>query len=340
MYCEVIYIKIIVDAFGGDFSPNNVLKGASLAKKEHKNLEIILCGNKQTLKTNASKIGVDLNCFTILDAKNYISTKENPNEIIDKNKESSMAIGLKTLNSPEIDAFITAGNTGALAVGSFFFNKKIKGVKRAALCVNVPSYKGNFLLLDAGANLNCREDVLLQFALMGDIYSNKIFKIQKPRIGLANVGAEQTKGPKTHQGAYELLKHKTNLNFIGNVEARYIPMGACDVVVCDGFSGNMILKSLEGTAKFLIAMLKDAYSKNILTKIAAAILTKQNKELKEKLNYKNYGGAILLGMEKPIIKTHGNSDEKTIKKAIDTTINFINNNIVSEITKNINILNI
>ena len=271
------------------------------------------------MKKTASEIGVNLNLFTILDAKDHISTKENPSKIIDKKDESSMAVGLKALNSSEIDAFITAGNTGALAVGSFFFNKKIKGVKRA------------------GANLNCREDILLQFALMGDIYAKKILKIKNPKIGLANVGEEDTKGPKTHQAAYILLKNHKNLNFIGNIEARYIPMGMCDVVVCDGFSGNMILKTLEGTAKFLIKFLKNEYSKNLISKIAALMLKKSNQKLKRKIDYKNYGGAILLGMEKPIIKTHGDSNEKTIEKAIDTAIDCIKNNIISEIAENINI---
>ena len=289
------------------------------------------------MKKTASEIGVNLNLFTILDAKDHISTKENPSKIIDKKDESSMAVGLKALNSSEIDAFITAGNTGALAVGSFFFNKKIKGVKRAALCPTVPSYNGYFLLLDAGANLNCREDILLQFALMGDIYAKKILKIKNPKIGLANVGEEDTKGPKTHQAAYILLKNHKNLNFIGNIEARYIPMGMCDVVVCDGFSGNMILKTLEGTAKFLIKFLKNEYSKNLISKIAALMLKKSNQKLKRKIDYKNYGGAILLGMEKPIIKTHGDSNEKTIEKAIDTAIDCIKNNIISEIAENINI---
>lgn len=331
----MIYIKIVLDAFGGDFSPNNVLKGSILAKEEIKDLEIILSGNKNKLKETASKIGINLNQFEIIDAKNIISTEENPTKIIKEKNESSMAIGLKTLNEKNIDAFITAGSTGALTVGSFYYNEKIKNVKRAAICPIMPSYDGEFLLLDAGANLNCRADVLLQFAIMGDIYSRKILKINNPRVGLANVGIEETKGPKSHKEAYNLLKNQKTLNFIGNIEARYVPLGKCDVVVCDGFSGNMILKTMEGTAKCIMKILKDCYSSNLKTKLAAIMLYKEHKKIKYKLNYKNYGGAILLGMEKPIIKAHGNSNEETIKNAILIAVSYVKNNITEEIAKNI-----
>ena len=312
-----------------------MLKGSVLAKEEIKDLEIILSGNKNELKEAASKIGISLNQFEIIDAKDMISTEEDPTKIIKEKNESSMAVGLRALNEKNIDAFITAGSTGALTVGSFYYNEKIVGVKRAAICPIMPSYDGEFLLLDAGANLNCRADVLVQFAIMGDIYSRKILKVKNPRIGLANVGIEETKGPKTHKEAYALLKSQETLNFIGNIEARYIPLGKCDVVVCDGFSGNMILKATEGTAKCIMKILKDCYTKNLKTKLAALMLHKEHKEIKQKLNYKNYGGAILLGMEKPIIKAHGNSNEETIKNAILRTVLCIKNNITTEIAKNI-----
>ena len=163
--------------------------------------------------------------------------EEDPSKILKEKINSSMAVGLNALNNESVDAFLTAGSTGALAVGASFFNKKIKGVKRAALCTTIPSYTGKFLLLDAGANLKCRENVLLEFAIMGDIYAKKIFKINSPKIGLANVGAEPKKGLQEHQNAFLLLKNNKNLNFVGNVEARYIPLGVCDVVVSDGLSG-------------------------------------------------------------------------------------------------------
>lgn len=261
--------------------------------------------------------------------------EEDPTKILKEKLNSSMAVGLNSLNNSSVDAFLTAGSTGALAVGASFFNKKIKGVKRAALLTTIPSYTGKFILLDAGANLKCRENVLFEFAIMGDIYAKKIFKINSPKIGLANVGAEAKKGLESHQKAFSLLKSCEKLNFVGNVEARYIPLGVCDVVVSDGLSGNMILKTMEGTAKFLVKILKQSYKTNLKTKLAAAILTKQNKILKEKLNYKNYGGAIFLGMEKPIVKAHGNSNAKTFENAVKKTINCVEENIAAEIEKSL-----
>lgn len=331
----MIYIKIVVDAFGGDFAPPSVIKGSVIIKEQFPNLDIVFSGNEKKLKQIAKNIDVNISDFEILNAKDYISPEEDPSKILKEKSDSSMAIGLKALNEDYVDAFLTAGSTGALAVGACFFNKKIKGIKRAALCTTVPAYGGKFLLVDAGANLQCRENVLFEFAIMGEIYAKKILKINNPRIGLANVGAEPKKGTTAHQAAFEMLKNYERLNFIGNVEARYIPLGVCDVVVSDGLSGNMILKTMEGTAKFLVKTLKDIYCSNFKTKLAAAILTKQHEILKQKLDYKNYGGAIFLGMEKPIVKAHGNSNATTFKNAFLQTIKCVEQKISLEISSNI-----
>ncbi len=332
----MIKIKIVIDAFGGDYAPTNVIKSAIEIKKELPNLEIIFAGNEKMLRNAASNLKLNISDFEILNAKDHISPEQSPREILKEKSESSMAIGLKALNDEKIDAFITAGSTGALAVGASFFNSKIKGVKRAALCPTIPSINGKFLLIDAGANLQCREDILFQFAVMGNVYAKKIFEIEQPKIGLANVGIEPEKGLSQHKEAYKLLSNCKTLNFIGNVEARYAPLGICDVVVSDGLCGNMILKTMEGTAKFLMKSFKEAYSLNFKTKLAAAILRKQHNQLKKRLDYKNYGGAILLGINKPLIKAHGNSTYKTLKKTIKQAVNCVEQNIVNEISCNIN----
>ncbi len=326
-------MKLIVDAFGGDFAPESTLKGCVLAKNEYKNVNIILSGNEQLIKKAAEQLKIDISEFTILNAKDSISAEQNPAEILKEKNNSSMAVGLKALNLEDVDGFITAGSTGALAVGACYFVEKIKGVKRAALCPTLPSYKSKFLLIDAGANLECKENILLQFAIMGNIYAKNIFKIENPKVGLANVGIESKKGTLSHRLAYNLISNNKNINFIGNVEARYIPMGGCDVVVSDGLSGNMILKTMEGTAKCLIKSLKDIYLSTTKAKIAAALLKKEHKILKQKLDYKNYGGAIYLGFCKPIIKAHGNSNACTFKNAIKTAISCVNENIVYDIAK-------
>ena len=309
-------MNIVVDAFSKNNSPNEILKACSLFKSNNKNINIILAGNEKTIKKSAKQIDISTKEFDILDAKDTISAEENPINILNNKKESSMAIGLKALKNENIDAFITAGNTGALAAGSHFFVDKIENVKRAALAPILPAYNNSFLLLDAGANLECKEKILLQFAIMGKIYAEKILKIKNPKVGLANIGQEQTKGTANLKAAYKLLNSTKSINFIGNVEPRYIPLGVCDVIVADGLIGNVILKTMEGTAKFLIKSLKDVLYSSTKTKLAALLLKKDIIKLKEKLNYKNYGGAIFLGLKKTVIKAHGNSNCTTFENAL------------------------
>ncbi|MDE5600784.1 MAG: phosphate acyltransferase PlsX, partial [Oscillospiraceae bacterium] len=225
--------------------------------------------------------------------------------------------------------------TGALAVGSSLLVGRIKGVKRAALAPVMPSAKGCFMLLDAGANLECRPEMLLQFAIMGSIYSNKVLGVKNPKIGLANVGTESSKGTEAHKQAYILLKQCDYINFIGNVEARDIPFGACDVVVSDGLSGNMILKTMEGTSNFFVKTLRDMYMQTNATKIAAALMSKQNRKLKKRMDYTEYGGAVFIGISRPIIKAHGNSDANAFKNAIRQARECIKQGIIYEISKNI-----
>ncbi len=328
-------MNIVLDAFGGDNAPISVIKGCLLALDNYRDIKIILSGNKDMLEKIAKENNLSLSRFEICNAKDIIDVEDNPMEICKSKILSSMAVGMNLLKKGDGDAFVSAGSTGALAVGSSLLVGRIKGVKRAALAPVMPSAKGCFMLLDAGANLECRPEMLLQFAIMGSIYSNKVLGVKNPKIGLANVGAESSKGTEAHKQAYILLKQCNYINFIGNVEARDIPFGACDVVVSDGLSGNMILKTMEGTSNFFVKTLRDMYMQTNATKIAAALMSKQNRKLKKRMDYTEYGGAVFMGISQPIIKAHGNSDANAFKNAIRQARECIKQGVIDEISKNI-----
>lgn len=328
-------INIVIDGFGGDNSPHCILKGCENALKEKQDISLSIVGDKDKLKRAADEIKVDLKNFNIVESNSIIKSDEEPSKIIKELKDSSMAVGLLELKCGNADAFVSAGNTGALAIASSTFVGRIKGIKRAALAPVMPSKQGCFILLDAGANLNCRSDMLSQFALMGSIYMQKVLNINNPRIGLANIGVEKNKGTDELKQTYEILDKLNFLNFIGNIEARDVPLGECDVVVADGFSGNMILKSMEGTCIFLIETLKDIFLTSSKTKISALLIKNELAKLKEKMDYTEYGGAILLGISKPVIKAHGSSDANAIKNAIFQARKCVVENIVDEISNNL-----
>ena len=242
-----------------------------------------------------------------------------------------MAVGLRLLNEGKGDAFISAGNSGALCVGATLAVKRIKGIKRAAFAPVLPSETGFFMLLDGGANVDCRPEMLYQFALMGSVYMEKVMHVSNPRVGLANVGVEEHKGTDLYKEAYQILKD-SSLNFIGNVEGRDIPKGVCDVVVCDGFAGNMILKTYEGVAITLMKKMKHMFTDSVKGKMAAALVMKDLKELKEKFNYNAYGGAPILGASKPVFKAHGDSKAVTLRNAIKLSIDYVSGKAIDEIT--------
>ncbi len=328
-------MKILVDAFGGDNSPISVIKGCLNALDEWPNLKLVLCGNEEELIKISMRHSFNLKKFEIVNAKDQIEMSQNPMAIFDAKNESSMAIGLKMLKENCADAFISAGNTGALAVGASLFVGKIASVKRAALTPVLPTSSGHCLLIDAGANLDCRPIMLKQFAIMGSIYAKRILVIKSPRVGLVNVGTEENKGSSLHKEAFGLLNSCDEINFVGNVEARSIMLGSCDVIVSDGLCGNMILKTIEGTAKFLTNELKALLNKSNLTKFAGLLLHKDLKNFKKTLNYTNYGGAIFLGICKPVIKAHGNSNANAIKQAIRQAKLCVEQQIVEEISKKV-----
>ena len=245
-----------------------------------------------------------------------------------------MAVGLRLLSEGRGDAFISAGNSGALCVGATLGVKRIKGIKRPAFAPVIPSATGYFMLIDGGANVDCRPEMLRQFAVMGSVYMEKVMKIDNPRVGLANVGSEDHKGTELYRETYAILKD-SGLNFIGNVEGRDIPKGVCDVVVCDGFTGNMILKTYEGVAAVLMKQIKNMFTGSVKGKLAAGLIMKDLKGMKTRFDYNTYGGAPILGSSKPVFKAHGDSKARTIKNAIGLCKEYVEAKAIDEISSSI-----
>lgn len=326
-------MKIIVDAFGGDNAPLEIIKGCALAV-EDLGIEVILTGDKNIIKKTAIENGISLNNIRVVHTDVVISPDDDASAVVKEKKNSSMGMGFQLLNSGEGDAFVSAGNSGALVMGSSLIIKRIKGVKRPAFAPVMPKAQGCFMLVDGGANNEVRPDMLQQFAIMGSIYMNKVMGIDNPRVGLANVGTEEHKGGTLQQEAFELLK-TTPINFIGNVEGRDIPADGCDVLVTDGFNGNLILKTYEGVAMELMSKIKSVFMKNVKNKIAAAMIMSDLKKLAKEMDYNEYGGAAIMGVNKPVFKAHGSSKAKTIKSALRLTKQFVEGGVVEEISTNI-----
>lgn len=325
-------MKIIVDGFGGDNAPVEVIKGCRMAVDEY-GVEIILTGKETVIREAASKAGVSLSGISIMSADDVITMEDSPRDVLKAKSGSSMAVGLRALADGAGDAFVSAGNTGALVMGTAIIVKAIEGVKRMALATVIPSNKGCYMLLDGGANLECRPDMLMQFGLMGSIYMEKIIHVGSPRVGLVNVGTEATKGTQLQHDAYALLK-AANCNFIGNIEARDIPYGVCDVAVADGFTGNVILKLTEGMGLAFAGNMKAMLTRNFATKLAALTLKSGLIAFKKKMDYSEYGGAPLLGARKPVIKAHGSSKATAFKNAVRQAIAFVSEGVIDEIKVN------
>lgn len=323
-------MKIIVDAFGGDNAPLEIIKGCSLAVEEY-GYNIVLVGPENEIQKVAKENNLSLKNMEIVNADEVITMEDSADSVIKSKKGSSMSVGLNLLSKGKGDAFISAGNSGALVVGATMLVKRIKGIKRCAFAPVMPKDDGFFMLIDSGANLDCRPEMLYQFGVMGSIYMEKVMGVNQPRIGLANVGTEEHKGSDLQHETFRLLKD-SNLNFIGNIEARDIPIDAADVVVSDGFTGNIILKMYEGVALTLLNKIKDMFKKNIKTKIAASLLLNDMKELKKQVDYNEFGGAPIVGISKPVFKAHGSAKAKAFKNALKLTAAYVENDVISEIT--------
>lgn len=322
-------MKVIVDGFGGDNAPVAVLKGCELAVKEY-GVSVLLTGDTEKLRACAQENGVSLTGFEFANATQVISMEDEPTDVIKAKSDCSMAVGLKLLKEGKGDAFVSAGSTGALVVGSSTLVGRIKGIKRAALAPMLPTSEGMYMLMDSGANLDCRPEMLVQFGIMGSVYMGKIAGIKSPRVGVVNVGTEETKGTELELEANELFK-LAPVNCIGNVEARELPLGGCEVAVTDGFTGNVILKLTEGLAKGFSANIKKMLLKNAGTKLAALLLKSGLQDFKKSMDYTEYGGAPLMGINKPVIKAHGSSDAKAFKNAIRQAKAFHEQNVIGEI---------
>ena len=320
-------MKIIVDAFGGDNAPLEIIKGARQAIDELSVL-VVLTGNEEIIKKVAEENGISLDGIEIVDAPEVVDICEDPKVVLRAKRNSSLGKGFDLLAEGKGDAFVSAGSTAAVVVGATLIVKRLKGVKRAALATVMPGDKKSYMLMDIGANAVCRPEMLLQFGIMGEVYMNKVMGVEKPETALVNIGAEETKGTELQLEAYKLMK-EGGLNFIGNIEPRYIPEGNADVVVCDGFTGNVILKLTEGVAKTFSANLKRIFKKNIITILAAALVSGGIKDFKKKMDYTEHGGAPLLGLTKPVIKAHGSSNAKAIKNAIRQAKIMVESNTIS-----------
>ena len=320
-------MRIIVDGMGGDNAPAEIVKGCVEASREMSH-EIWIVGREEEILKELKKYKFNQSQFKIINAEEVIDNCDAPVKAVRTKKNSSMVVGLNLLKSGSGDVFISGGNTGALMAGGLFILGRIPGIDRPAITSPYPIMgKGMSLLVDAGANAECKPNNLLEFGIMGSIYMEKVFGVERPKVGLANIGTEEGKGTTVIKSAYQMLK-KSDLNFIGNVEAREVPYGVCDIIVCDGFVGNTILKLTEGFALSILQFVKKKFTEGIKSKVGAVLLLDKIKELKSEFDYSNYGGAPILGVKGAVIKIHGSSNANAVKHGILKAIPFAEENVV------------
>lgn len=330
-------MRILLDAMGGDNAPDANIKGAITAINQIK-AELILIGKEEIIRKKIKEFYKKemeeiSDRLKIKNATETIEMEDGPTDAIKHKKDSSMVVGFKMLKNGEGDVFISAGNSGALLAGATLLVGRIKGIDRPALAGILPAYKSQLLLIDSGSNTNCKPINLLQFAQMSTIYLKNTFGIEKPAIGLLNIGTEETKGNELTKESYKLLKEKSpelGINFIGNVEGRDAFSGRIDAIVTDGFTGNVFLKTAEGLGKFVKKTLTESFAKNMLTKICALPSLPAIKNLKKAMDYKSYGGALFLGVNKPVVKAHGSSDEILFEFTIKQAERFVENKAVDK----------
>ena len=313
-------MNIAVDAMGGDNAPGEIVRGAALASKQT-DCKIFVAGDSGKINNILANCDYNPENIEVVHTTEVIENEDKPTKAIRQKKDSSLVKCFSLVSEGKADAMVSAGSTGALLAGSIHFLKRLPGVLRPALAPFLPSDKNGFLIVDGGANTNSRPDHLMQFAIMGSIYAEKVMGIDNPRVGLLNIGAEDEKGNELTKAAFELLS-QSDLNFMGNVEGRDPIMGAVDVVVCDGFAGNVLLKATEGAGLVLFKSLKEVMLGSLKNKIAAAVLKKGLYSLKSRYDYKEYGGAPFLGVSGCVIKAHGTSDAKSVASALKQANDF------------------
>ena len=334
-------MKIIVDAMGGDNAPLAPVQGAIEAAKEY-GVEIVLVGQEEAIQTVLKEHNLTLPTgVTIHHASEVIEMCDDPAKAYRRKKDSSMTVGLTMVKNGEGDAFVCAGSTGALLSGATLVTKRIKGIRRAALAPVIPTGNGGAVLVDCGANAECPPEYLLQFAYMGSYYAEKALGRPNPKVALLNIGVEPSKGTSLQTAVYPMLQEAADagrINFVGNIEAREAVEGEVDVIVCDGYSGNIMLKAMEGTGKVMSREMKKMFKKNIFTMLAAAIVSGGIKDLKKMMSSDEVGGTALLGIAKPVIKAHGSSNAYAFKNAIRQARDFASSGIIDSITANVEVM--
>ena len=329
-------MKIILDAMGGDNAPEAPVLGAIDAVKTY-GADIILVGRGEEILEVLKKNGLETlpEGIEIAHADDVVDMHDDPGTVLHKRKNSSMVIGLKMLADGRGDAFVSAGSTGALLTGATLLVKRVRGIRRAAMAPSMPTKAGHKVIVcDCGANAECTPEFLLQFGLVASAYSKYTLGVENPKVGLLNIGTEESKGTQLQKDAYALLKDagdKGLLNFTGNVEARDVPLGAVDVVVCDGFNGNVLIKSIEGTAMFMGSMLKRMFKKNLGSKLGYLLCKSGVKDLMKLLDYREIGGTQFLGIKKPVIKAHGSSDALAFRNAVKQAADAARNDMTPEL---------
>ncbi|MBT2665845.1 phosphate acyltransferase PlsX [Bacillus sp. ISL-4] len=325
-------MKITIDAMGGDNAPEAQVLGAMKAVENFSDVEITLIGNQAEINQYLAKH----DRIRVIHTDEKILSTDEPVRAVRRKKSASMVLAAQQVADGEADACISSGNTGALMAAGLFVVGRIEGIERPALAPTLPTIDGKgFVLLDVGANSDAKPEHLLQFAIMGSVYAQKVRGIEKPRVGLLNIGTEEKKGNELTKHAFTLLQQSSEISFIGNVEARDLLNGPADVVVTDGFTGNMVLKTLEGTAMGVFKMVKTALMSNLKSKLAAAMVKPELKGIKNKMDYSEYGGAGLFGLKAPVIKAHGSSDANAVYHAIRQTRDMVGNYVISTIAETI-----
>ena len=331
-------MRIILDAMGGDLAPEAPVLGALEAVNAY-GMEITLVGRGEEILEVLGQHGIqDLpEGVEIANADDVVDMHDDPGSVIHKRKNSSMVVGLKMLAQGQGDAFVSAGSTGALLTGATLLVKRIKGIRRAAMGPAVPNKAGGkTVIVDCGANAECTPEFLLQFGLVGSAYASHQLGVKNPKVGLLNIGTEDSKGTALQKDAYALLKSASEqglLNFVGNVEARDVPLGVVDVVVCDGFSGNVLLKTIEGTAMFMGSLMKKMFYRNLLTKVGGLLCKSEVSKIKGLMDYRTIGGTQFLGIRKPVIKAHGSSDALAFRNALKQAADAAQEDFTSELEK-------
>ena len=337
-------MKIIVDAMGGDNAPLDIVKGA-LAGQKHWGVDIVLTGDENAIREALTRCGqpeVPAG-MEIISTSQTVEMCDDPATVFRRKKDTSMGVGLTMLREGQGDALVSAGSTGALLTGATLITKRIHGIRRAAMAPVIPTTTGKAVLIDCGANAECTPEYLVQFAYLGNFYAQQVLGLAKPRVGLLNIGAEDSKGTDLQKQTLARLRQAAeegHLHFIGNIEAKEAIKGGCDVIVTDGFSGNILLKTMEGVGSFAGSALKGMFKKNLLTKLAALAVMPGLNDFKAKLDPNKVGGTAFIGIARPVIKAHGASNAEAIENAIGQATAFARSGLIEKIEENVNLMKI